>query len=136
MQALAFRPFDIKGHCWMGLMTLTFNIQFRDKNGLYELTNRCVYFSVAAFSSFHLHQAIIPKSPDADTDASAALTEVWGKLVQTFTGGDSIPVELGMDWDKFQENVHKLLGLFAYESIIRWVGPCMSSPKGRYTLGL
>jgi hypothetical protein len=102
---------------------------------VYGLTNRHVYFSVTTFSSFHLRQAIIPKSPDADTDASAALTEVWGKLVQTFAGGDAIPVELGMDWDKFRKNVRKSLGRFAYGHIIGWVGSC-EQPKRKGHIGL
>jgi hypothetical protein len=103
---------------------------------VYKLTNQYVYFSVTTFSSsFHLRQAIIPKSPDADTDASTALTEVWGKVVQTFAGGDAISVELGMDWDKFQKNVRKSLGRFAYEHIIRWVGSC-EQPKRKADIAL
>ena len=66
---------------------------------------------------------------------TAALTELWGKLIQTFAGEDAIPVELGMDWDKFRKDVRKSLGRFAYERIIRWVGSC-EEPKGKVQIEL
>ncbi|KIM75538.1 hypothetical protein PILCRDRAFT_13457 [Piloderma croceum F 1598] len=101
-QAPAFRPINISDHCWMGSITASFNIQFKNETELRIGKS-----------------GIIPKSPDTDVDASAALKEPWGKLVRTFAGEDAIPVEL----DKV---VQKSLGRVAYMCIAEagWVRSC------------
>jgi hypothetical protein len=136
-RAPAFGPININGHCWMGQTTASFDIQFKNEAGLRISKGVRLFFrnwTTPPLSS-RLHQSIIPKSLNADTDASAALKELWGKLVQTVAGEDAIPVEFSMDWDEFREDVRKSLGRVAYERIIRWVRS-IEEPKRRAQVGL